>query len=122
MKIKVLEQEFVICKIESFEEVSIHDEFCFISKTNDEISLVCTSRYIPNKVTNIQKGYRAFRFEEELNFNAIGTIAKVTSLLSLNEIQLLVISTFNTDYFLIKNTKLNKALDILSANNYSVVE
>ncbi len=122
MKLKVIEQEFVICKVETLDEINVHDEYCFISKTDEEISLVCTTRYTPTRLLDIQKGYRGFRIEGTLDFNLIGIIAKITALLSLNEISVFTISTFNTDYFFVKNAKLGKTLDILKANNYEMIE
>ncbi|MFI3329325.1 MAG: ACT domain-containing protein [bacterium] len=120
MRIKILKEDFVVVKLENLEEVNIHDEFCFISKTDEELSLVCTSRFTPTKCLDIQKGYRAFRINEKLDFNLIGVVAKITSLLALNEISVFVVSTFNTDYFLVKNAKLGRTMDILIANNYEI--
>ncbi len=120
MKIKILKEEFVILKLENLDEVNIHDEYCFISKTDEELSLVCTSRFTPTKFLDMKKGYRAIRIDEKLDFNLVGIIAKLTSLLALNDISVFVISTFNTDYFLVKNAKLGRTIDILTANNYEI--
>lgn len=122
MDIKVIDQEFVVCRVETIDEINIHDEFCFVSKTNEEISLICTTRYIPSKTIEIQRGYRGFRIDAKLDFNMIGVLAKIASLLALNEISILAVSTFNTDYFFVKNAKLGKALDVLKANNYDIIE
>ncbi len=122
MNIKLIEQEFVISKVENLNEINVHDEFCFISKTDEEISLICTTRYVPNTCIDSQRGYRAIRFEGILNFNEVGIIARITSLLALNEISVITVGTFNTDYIFIKNAKLGKALDILKANNYNIIE
>ncbi|MFI3251604.1 MAG: ACT domain-containing protein [bacterium] len=121
MNFEVLEPEFVICKIESFEEVSIHDEFCFITKTDEEISLICTTRYTPQRTIAIQKNYRGIRLKGPLEFNTVGTIAKLISLLSLNDISVLSVSTYNSEYIFLKNSRLGKAVDILIANNYELI-
>ena len=47
MQLQKLEHEFSVCKIESLEQVDFTREFVFLSKTDDEISLVCESDYIP---------------------------------------------------------------------------
>lgn len=122
MILKIIEQEFVICKVETLDEINVHDEYCFISKTDEEISLICTTRYTPSRLLDIQRGYRGFRIDQQLDFNSIGIVARITSLLALNEISIVSVGTFNTDYFFIKNAKLGKALDILRANNYDIIE
>lgn len=122
MEIKLIEQEFVISKVDTLDDINVHDEFCFICKTDEEISLICTTRYAPSKSLESQRGYRAIRFNRKLNFNEFGIVARITSLLALNEINVFTIGTYNMDYIFIKNAKLGKALDILKANNYSVIE
>ncbi len=121
MDIKILNYEFVVCKLETLDEVNIHDEYCFISKTDEEISLVCTARYAPNKVIDIQKNFKGFRIEGELDFNLVGVIARISTLLSLHEISIFTVSTFNTDYFFVKGTKLTKAMEVLKSNNYNII-
>ncbi len=122
MDIKLINHEFVICKVETLDEINVHDEYCFISKTDEEISLICTLRYTPSRLIDIQRGYRGIRIEGILDFNAVGIIARLTGLLALNEISVIAVGTFNTDYIFIKNAKLGKALDILRANNYNIID
>jgi len=40
MEIKIIEQEFSVCKVKDFSEVDLSDEYCFLSKTDEELSLV----------------------------------------------------------------------------------
>ncbi len=117
MEFIVLEHDFVVCSLDSLNEISIHDEYCFISKTDYDFSFICTSRYTPNKYIEIQKNYKAIRFVN-VDINSTGFIAKVAALLSLNDISILSISTFDSEFFFVKNNKLNKVIDILVANNF----
>lgn len=121
MKIEVLEEDFVVCKIESFDEVSMHDKYSFLTKEDQNISLICTDRYCPSKTLGIQKNYRAIKIEGNLEFNSVGVIAKLSSLLALNDISILSVSTFTTEYIFVKNAKLSKAVDVLKANGYELI-
>lgn len=122
MDLKLIEHDFIICEIQNLDEVNIHDEFCFLSKTDNEYSLICTTRFQPNKVLNIQSGFKCLRIENKLEINTTGIIAKLSSLLALYDISLIAISTFNTVYLFVKSTKLNRSIEIFSANNYNVLK
>lgn len=116
MEFIILEHDFVICSLDSLDEVSIHDEYCFISKTDFNFSLVCTARYTPNKYLGIQKNFKGIRFT---NVDANHTsLAKIAALLTLNDINLFTTSTYDSEFIFIKNTKLNKAIDILVSNEF----
>ena len=47
MDIKVIDKEFAVCKINDVTEVNFNDEFCFVGKTDEELSLVCSSEFVP---------------------------------------------------------------------------
>lgn len=117
MEFIILDYDFIICSLDSLDEVSVHDEYCFISKTDYDYSYICTARYTPNRYLAIQKNYKAIRFVN-IDVNTIGTIAKISALLSLNDISILSTSTFDSEFFFVKNTKLNKTIDVLTANNF----
>ncbi len=116
MEFLVLEHDFVICSLESLDEVSIHDEYCFISKTDFDFSLVCTTRYTPNKYSAIQKNFKGIRFvNADVNHS---DLARISALLTLNDINLFTISTYDSEFIFVKNTKLNKTIDILTSNDF----
>lgn len=116
MEFIVLEHDFVICSLESLDEVSIHDEYCFISKIDFEYSLVCTTRYTPNKYLGIQKNLIGIRFiDVDVNHSYL---AKIAALLTLNDINLFTVSTYGSEFIFVKNTKVNKTIDILTSNDF----
>ena len=53
MDIKVIDKEFAVCKINDVTEVNFNDEFCFVGKTDEELSLVCSSEFVPKNVTAV---------------------------------------------------------------------
>ena len=40
MEIKIIDQDFSVCKVEDLSQIDYSDKFCFIGKTDEELSLV----------------------------------------------------------------------------------
>lgn len=113
MQIKKIDGEFSVCKVADFSKVNLNSEFCFIGKTDEENSLVCKTASVPDNITEREDGWAAFRIQGILDFALIGILAKISTLLAENQIGLFAISTFNTDYILVKQTNYDKALNLL---------
>lgn len=120
MDIKVIDKEFAVCKINDVTEVKFNDEFCFVGKTDEELSLVCSSEFVPKNTIVCDSGWRAFRIEGILDFSLTGILARAADILANAKIPIFAVSTYNTDYILIKNEFFQKALDVLKENNYVI--
>ena len=120
MDIKVIDKEFAVCKITDVTEVNFNDEFCFVGKTDEELSLVCSSEFVPKNTIVCDSGWRAFRIEGILDFSLTGILARAADILANAKIPIFAVSTYNTDYILIKNEFFRKALDVLKENNYVI--
>lgn len=120
MKIKRIDGNFTICKVEDFSEVHFETEYCFIGKTDEEHSLVCKTEDVPKNVTEQEDGWRAFRIEGILDFSLTGILAKIAVLLADGNIGIFAVSTFNTDYILVKRENEMKALEILEKAGYEI--
>ena len=120
MELKIISQDFSVCKLEDLSKVDYSDEFCFIGKTDEELSLVCNTNLVPTNAIKCDNGWKAFRIEGVLDFSLIGILSKISTLLAGNEIGIFAVSTYNTDYILIKKENLNKAIEVLEQNGYEV--
>lgn len=120
MDIKVIDKEFAVCKISDVTEVNFNDEFCFVGKTDEELSLVCSSEFVPKNTIVCDSGWRAFRIEGILDFSLAGILARAVDILANAKIPIFAVSTYNTDYILIKNEFFQKALDVLKENDYVI--
>lgn len=120
MEIKVIDEDFSICKVQDLTDVSLMDEYIFIGKTDEELSLVCGTGSVPEHTEAREDGWKAFRIEGVLDFSLIGILAGISSLLANAGIGIFVVSTFNTDYVLTKKNNFNRALDVLRENGYVV--
>ena len=122
MEIKIINKNFSICKVEDLSEVNYSDEFCFIGKTDEELSLVCSTNLVPKNVIECDDGWKAFRIQGVLDFSLIGILSKISTLLAENEIGIFAVSTYNTDYILTKEENFEKSVKILEKNGYIIKE
>ena len=120
MELQRIEYDFTVCKIDNIGQANFAGEFVFLSKTDDEISLVCQSEYVPVGATASEAGWRALKISGVLPFGMVGVIAKIANILAQDGISIFVVSTYNTDYILVKATSLEKCVQALERNGYVV--
>lgn len=120
MELKVLDCRFSVCQIKDIEDVDFSDEYVFISKTDEELSLVCRSELVPKNSIALEDGWRGFRVQGVLDFSLIGILSKLSTLLAEKGISIFAISTFNTDYILVREEKLAEAIETLQNNGYQI--
>jgi hypothetical protein len=121
LKIKKIAQEFSICKVSDTSKIDFTDEFCFVGKTDEELSLVCTTKHIPEATVQCDNGWKAFRIEGTLDFSLIGILSKISAILANKGIGIFVVSTYNTDYVLTKTGDYENALSALKSEGYEIV-
>ncbi len=121
MELKKLNYNFSVCKVENYTEVDLKSEFCFIGKTDEELSLVCLTECVPTNVTHREDGWKGFRIQGVLDFSLIGILAKISTVLAENRIGIFVVSTFNTDYVMVKEADFERAMMALAQEGYTVV-
>ena len=102
--------------------VNINTEYSFIGKTDEEKSLVCITSDVPSNVIQRDDGWKGFRIQGIIDFSLIGILSKIAEILAKNSISIFAISTYNTDYVLVKKENYQKALDILEQSGYEIVE
>lgn len=121
MKIKQIHKNFTVCKVTDYSQVNLESEFCFIGKTDEEKSLVCLTEECPSNTTEREDGWKAFRIEGVLDFSLTGILAKIANLLAENGVAIFAVSTFNTDYILVKADYETKALNCLAQAGYEMI-
>lgn len=121
MEIKALAELFSVCKVADAEQIDLNKNFCFAAKTDEELSLVCPTKDVPEVTSERDDGWRAFRIQGTLDFSLIGILAKISTILAEHRIGIFAISTFNTDYILVKQENFVKALQSLAEHEYQVL-
>ncbi len=120
MVLKMLDDGFSVCKVENFSLVNMDAEYYFAGKTDEEKSLVCLTADVPSNVIERDDGWKGFRIQGVLDFSLIGVLSKISTILAKEGISIFAVSTYNTDYVLLKEENYQKALDILEQSGYSI--
>ncbi|MBE6042507.1 MAG: ACT domain-containing protein [Clostridiales bacterium] len=121
MELKKIDHKLTVCKVADVSDIDMSADFYFIGKTDEELSLVCRTEDTPARTTARDDGWRGFRIQGVLDFSLIGILSKLSGILAENKIGIFAVSTYNTDYILVKEENFEKALDILAAEGYTVV-
>lgn len=122
MDLKRIDCHLTVCKLKSTADIDLNKDFYFIGKTDEEISLVCKTEDTPAETLERDDGWRAFRIQGILDFSLIGILSKVSSILAENKIGIFAVSTYNTDYILVKEENFDAALMALDKNGYNIAE
>ena len=120
MELKVLENKFSVYKLNSLNNLSLDSEFVFLAKTDDELSLVCDENIIIDNFSEKEDGWSCFKIVGVLDFSLIGILSKISTILADHKIGIFVVSTYNTDYILVKTENLDNAIKALEEKEYLI--
>ncbi len=121
MELKKLDYDLTVCKVKSAEGLDLNRELFFIAKTDEEVSLVCLTENTPADTIEREDGWKAFKIEGVLDFSLIGILSKISTVLAENKIGIFAVSTYNTDYILVKAENFTNAEKALLNAGYKVV-
>ena len=120
MKIKFLKSDFSVCQLRDLTRLNLSSGMFFLAKTADELSLVCFTEEVPDNAAKADHGWKAMRVEGQLDFSLVGILASISRVLAESGISIFAVSTFDTDYILIKAVKVEDAREALAAAGYEV--
>jgi hypothetical protein len=118
----VLQRRFAVCRFGPAALVPgwVHGgAFWSVSRTPDELSIVCQQALIPSGV-EAERGFSCLKVVSPVEFSTVGVLASLTTALAAGGISLLAISTFDTDYVLVRQTDLPDAIDALRESGHVV--
>ena len=121
MELKKIPYRLTVCKVKDISDIDMDAEIYFIGKTDEELSLVCIAENTPSKTIERDDGWRGFRIQGTLDFSLVGILAKISGILADHKISIFAVSTYNTDYVLVKEENFDRALSILEAEGYSII-
>jgi len=119
-KIKILNEDFSIHRLNADSKIPGElngEEIFWIGKTNEELSIVCKSE-IKISAPKTDDGWKAIKLIGPLDLSEIGILAGITKVLAEAGINIFALSTFDTDYILVKKSKINSAIKALETNGY----
>ena len=109
MELKRIEYKLTVCKVADISEIDWLADFYFVGKDT------------PDKTTERDDGWRGFRIQGVLDFSLIGILSKLSGILAENHIGIFAVSTYNTDYILVKEENFERALEVLASKGYTIV-
>ena len=121
MNLNILDGSFSIHRLSPNAEIPdqiYHNQFYSITRTNEEISVVC-SYSVPLDSERSETGWSCIKVLGPLDFSLTGILANISAVLAKSEISIFAISTFDTDYILIKSEKLQAAKEALHQAEYT---
>ncbi len=116
LSLSILPGKLAICLLGKNNEIpswALKSNFFSISKTIDELSVVCLEDIVPDGI-KFEGNWKAFKVEGKFDFSVTGILASLAKPLADGNISIFVVSTFNTDYILVKSENLEKAKKVLS--------
>ena len=118
--LSVLSETFTIHKLSP--DLSIPEEILksnnySVTKTDNELSVVC-SELIEVKSLQSSKGWKCIKVKGPLDFNLTGIFAGISDILAQANISIFAISTFDTDYILVRSKDLSSARNKLRKADY----
>jgi hypothetical protein len=123
LSVTVIEARLAVCRVETDSEVpgwvDNAGDFVSITRTPDELSIVCAVDAVPAGVP-MEGPWRAFKVEGPLVMTLIGVVASLANPLADAGISIFAISTYDTDYVLVHEPDLDAAVAALTAAGHSV--
>ena len=121
MELKKLPYNLTVCKPDSAAGLDLTKDFYFIGRTDEELSLVCKTEDTPSRTVEREDGWKGFRIRGVLDFSLVGILSKLSGILAEHNIGIFAVSTYNTDYILVKKERFEQALEVLASEGYTVV-
>ena len=127
LNMKLLPGVYSVVQVKDISKINFEkfkESFFNLCITDDEVSVLLNEEYseLIDKKINEEKGFKCLKIEGVLDFGEIGIIAKISRILAKEEISIFVVSTYNTDYVLVKENKIAQAIHVLKENQINISE
>jgi hypothetical protein len=116
LSLSILPGKFAVCLLEKNDVIpswALKSSFFTISKTKDELSVVCSEKSVPQGL-KFEGNWKALKVEDKLDFSLTGILSSLINPLAKEKISIFAVSTYNTDYIFVKCNNLKKAKRILN--------
>jgi hypothetical protein len=125
MQLTILKDTYAICKLDHDSPIPtwVHASHGFSSMTytQDELSIICQEKYVPAEIRQ-ERSWRIFKIIGPLDFSLVGVISKIAGILADAGISLFNVSTYETDFILVKSEVLEHAIQVLTREGIEIVE
>jgi len=111
-----------VCRLRHDAPVPLWGRVCdlwSVTRTGDELSIVCAESCVPEDVV-AEKGWRVLKVEGQLDFGLVGVLAGLTGALAEAGVSVFALSTYDTDYLLVRDAAVLAAVEGLRKAGYTV--
>lgn len=129
LKLSLLKNKYVVCRLNKNERIpawAYKGDVFSITRTNDELSLVCQQENIEVEELDedilCERNWNIFKVEGPLDFALVGILSNLSCIMKEAGVSIFAISTYDTDYIMVKNEKVNEAIKALKQYGHEVAE
>ena len=123
-ELMILPQSLAVCFLPPaapFPQWALSGDLLALTRTKDELSVVCSERLVPSDII-AERNWRAIQVAGPLDFSLVGILASIASPLAQAGISIFAISTYQTDYILLKEDSLAQACKTLAQAGFVVID
>ncbi len=123
-KLELLPDAYAVCRLDKNAPVpdwATQGLFSSVTRTPGELSVVCRDARVAAGVKK-ESGWKVLMIEGPLDFSLTGILASLTGPLAREGISVFALSTYDTDYLVVKEEQLEKAIQVLGAEGYDIEE
>jgi len=123
MELRVLPERYAVVRLHPGAELPAWVDkgpFRSVTRTDNEVSVVCRDGDVPDG-ESAERGWRVLELKGPLEFSLSGVVASLVVPLAKAEVPVFVISTFETDYVLVRDSDLDPASEVLGAAGHAVI-
>jgi uncharacterized protein len=123
LDLDLLPASFAVCRLAPDASVPAWAEkgdLVSITRTPEELSIVCPQERVPEEVRS-ERGFRALKIRGPLDFSLVGVLSGLAGPLAAAGISIFALSTFDTDYILVKQEHLGRAAEILIREGHNIL-
>ena len=124
LKLVILAERLAVCRLDAngpIPEWAAGECFLSISRTRDELSVICEEHFVPAGV-QASRGWRGLKIVGPLDLDLVGSLVSVAGPLAQSSIGILPVGTFETDYILVRDRQLADAIKALRFAGFEVVD
>lgn len=122
MNLHLLEGAFAVCRLDSsamMPDWALSAPFVSITRTDEELSIVVSETSVPGHIKS-ERGWRSLKVEGPIDFSETGVLSSLAAPLAEAKISIFAVSTFDTDYVLVKERDLRRAISVLAKGGHNI--
>lgn len=122
MELELLPDRLSICRLDAVDESPLRASsgLFSVTRTVDELSVVCPEGDAPDAASEVSSGWRAFKVHGPLDHNEVGVLASIAGPLAEAGVSLFPLATYDTDYVLVKEPDVERATGALEAAGHRI--